>query len=207
MKNSAIGITAILMLASGCAGQPYAPDAAIAGLPQPELTGSEINAVLRTATIYVKDWDASLRFYTEYLGYTSLGIRPIEEAKSLESIGAPAGSTARIMYMRPVNSRIARPFAGNYLALIEVIGPDVASYARPVSDPARAVAGEVVLAHQVVEIDRIYAAIQADPAVKLGSALTLSGSGASRSFSVIDPNGVRVEIFEYAQGKEPTVNP
>ncbi|MEP3224719.1 MAG: VOC family protein [Parasphingorhabdus sp.] len=174
----------------------------------PKSNADVINAVLRTATIYVKNWDSSVRFYTEYLGYKLLVENEITDEKSLTTIGAGPKMKARIAYLKPVNNRIERPFSGNYLGLIEISGPgaDDGAYRR-ISDDASAAKGEIVLAHQVVGIKRVYAAMQADEKIQIIAPLSPSGAGLSQSFSVLDPNGVRVEIYEYAPGKEPKRNP
>lgn len=161
----------------------------------------QINAAPRTAAIYVKDWDASVRFYTEYLNYEVMGGGPIERPKSLEAVGAQEDDTARILYLRPRNARIEREFTGFGLALIEFSNEadDIPSLERPAANRGRAVHGEVALVHEVREVERIYAAMEADPKVTIVSPLSLSGTGLSRSFSVIDPNGVRLEIYEFVQ--------
>lgn len=166
------------------------------------------NAVLRTASIYVKNWDASMRFYRDYLGYELMGEQPVTAQKSLDAIGVGEDGTARIAYLKPTNSRIKRPFAGTYMALIELGGPALEgrSYERAV--PAtHAIRGEIILVHEVAGIDGIYTAMEQDAAVTMVSPLSLSGTGRSRSFSVIDPNGVRIEIYEFNPEKEPAENP
>lgn len=166
------------------------------------------NAVLRTASIYVKNWDASMRFYRDYLGYELMGEQPVTAQKSLEAIGISEGGTARIAYLKPTNNRIKRPFVGTYMALIELGGPALEgrSYERA-APVTRAVRGEIILVHEVAGIDDIYAAMQQDAAVTVVSPLSLSGTGRSRSFAVIDPNGVRIEIYEFNPEKEPAKTP
>lgn len=166
------------------------------------------NAVLRTATIYVKDWEASMRFYSGYLGYEVMAELPVTARKSLDTIGVGEDGTARIAYLKPRNEQIQRPFAGNYLALIEVEGPALAGRTYNRDTPVtHAIRGEIVLAHQVVGIDRVYDAMMQDGDVTIVATLGLSGTGQSRSFSAIDPNGIRVEMYEYIRGKEPAENP
>lgn len=167
-----------------------------------------INAVLRTATIYVKDWEASMRFYRDYLGYELMGEQPVTAQKSLDTIGVGEGGTARIAYLKPRNDWIKRPFVGTYMALVELGGPALEdrSYER-VAPATQAIRGEIILVHEVAGIDGIYAAMQQDATVMVVSPLSLSGTGRSRSFSAIDPNGVRVEMYEYNPDKEPAENP
>ncbi len=206
-RASGLGVAAVTLLAV-CVSFPQAQaddqEAEQITAGKPDVT----NAVLRTATIYVKNWDASLRFYSQHLGYSILVERTIDAEKSLRTIGARPGEKARIVYLKPNNSEIERPFAGNYLGLIEISGAerDESQYQRA-EDLSVGIKGEVVLAHQVVGIDRIYEAMQEDDSVHVVATLSLSGAGQSRSFSVIDPNGVRVEIYEYLAGNEPKENP
>lgn len=166
------------------------------------------NAVLRTATIYVKDWDASMRFYRDYLGYELMGEQPVTAQKSLDTIGVGDGGTARIAYLKPTNDRIKRPFAGTYMALVELGGPALEGRSYERAAPAtRAIRGEIILVHEVAGIAGIYEAMRQDAAVTVVSPLSLSGTGRSRSFSAIDPNGVRIEMYEYVPEKEPAENP
>lgn len=172
-----------------------------------ETEKGNVNAVLRTATIYVKDWDASIKFYTHYLGYETLGILPVEDKKSLKTIGVEGDVQARIAYLKANSSLIDRPYNGSYLGLIELSGQDFdnAVYERK-GESSAAVLGEIVLAHQVVGIDEIYDAMLKG-GINIISSLGRTSRGAARSFSAIDPNGIRIEIYEYLDGLEPTEDP
>ena len=97
-RASGLGVAAVTLLAV-CVSFPQAQaddqEAEQITAGKPDVT----NAVLRTATIYVKNWDASLRFYSQHLGYSILveprsfgGIfRPLSSARQ-ECCNPNAGS-------------------------------------------------------------------------------------------------------------------
>lgn len=178
--------SALALGAAACVTpEPAAPDL------QPDSNAT--NAVLRTAAIYVKDLDASLAVYTDYLGYEVMGQQPVTSEKSRQTIGAATGVDANIAYLAPRNDRLTRPHAGNGLALIELSSAaDRAATSTPA--PAR---GDIMLVHEVAGIKEMYAAMSADPLVEVLTPLSPSGTGKSLSFAALDPNGIRLEIYEY----------
>lgn len=169
--------------------------------PPSEQDETSTNAVPRTSAIFVKDWDASIRFYTSYLGYEASEVSAIESAKSRATLGIPEGVAARIVYLRPVQNRITRPWTGSGLALIDVGDPasEPATQDRLPANRGRAIRGEIALVHEVVEIQRIYEAMQHDEKVTIVVPLGPSATGRSQSFSVIDPNGIRLEMYEFVE--------
>ena len=66
-------------------------------------------------------------------------------------------------------------------------------------DPNRnPIASETMMAYVVTGLDEIERKIKAAE-IPIVAPLALSGTGRSRTLSVIDPNGVRVQFYEYVK--------
>ncbi len=150
-------------------------------------------AQLRSASFVTHDIEASVAFYTEYLGYKVLGRSEITAPKSRAVVGAHSESTVRYVSLAPAMwTRETSDYAG--LSFIEIPEADGSPFDQ---DPTRASrAAEPILAHRVTNIDEIARRMAADD-VPIVTPLGLSGSGKSRSMAVLDPNGLRVELYEY----------
>ncbi|MEM7502568.1 MAG: VOC family protein [Pseudomonadota bacterium] len=150
-------------------------------------------AQLRSASFVTSDIEASVAFYTEYLGYKVLGRSEVTAPKSRAVVGAQTESTVRYVSLAPAMwSRDNSDYAG--LSFIEIPEADASPFDQ---DPTRASrAAEPILAHRVTNIDEI-ARRMAEDNVPVVTPLGLSGSGKSRSMAVLDPNGLRVELYEY----------
>ena len=150
-------------------------------------------AQLRSASFVTHDLEASVAFYTEYLGYRELGRSEITAEKSRQVVGATGDGTVRYVSLAPAMwSREDNAYAG--VSFIEIPESDASPFDQNAARPSRG--GELILAHRVTNIDEI-ARRMADDDVPIVAPLSLSGSGKSRSMAVLDPNGIRVEMYEY----------
>lgn len=150
-------------------------------------------AELRSASFVTNDLDASVRFYTSYLGYRELGRSNITAAKSRLVVGAKGDAVVRYASLAPAKwSKENSTYAG--VSFIEIEGAKGSPFDQNGTRASRA--GELVLAHRVWNIDEIARRMKED-GVPIVAPLGLSGSGKSRSMAVLDPNGVRVEMYEY----------
>lgn len=158
-----------------------------------QLTRTQPTAQLRSSSFVTLDLDASVAFYTTYLGYKELGRSEITADKSRQVVGAIRPGTVRYVSLAPAAwTRENNAYAG--ISFIEISDADASPFNQ---DGARASrAGELVLAHRVSNIDEI-ARRMANAGVPVVAPLGLSGSGRSRSMAVLDPNGIRVEMYEY----------
>ena len=157
------------------------------------LTRTPPTAQLRSASFVTLDLDASVAFYTTYLGYKELGRSEITAAKSRQVVGATGTDTVRYVSLAPAMwSRENSTYAG--ISFIEIPAADASPFNQDGTRPSRA--GELVLAHRVSNIDEIDRRMRAAN-VPIVAPLGLSGSGRSRSMAVLDPNGIRVEMYEY----------
>ena len=150
-------------------------------------------AQLRSASIVTLDLDASVHFYTEFLGYQVLGRSEITAEKSRRVVGAKGDETVRYVSLAPsMWTREDNKYAG--ISFVEIRAAAASPFRQ---DSARASRGaEMILAHRVTGIDEIAARMRAAD-VPIVAPLGLSGSGKSRSMAVLDPNGIRVEMYEY----------
>lgn len=157
---------------------------------------SETNAFLSTAMIYVKDWDASLSFYTGYLGYTVTGESEVTDNKTKDSLGMEHSSTGRFAFLAPKQEYLRKNHIGKNgnIGIIEVRSDKLIEYERMMNS-IRAVKGEVLMVFEVDDIDKIWK-MMTSGGIQVVSELSVSESGRSRAFAVIDPNGLRVELLE-----------
>lgn len=150
-------------------------------------------ANLRSASFITLDLDASVAFYTKYLGYKELGRSEITAEKSRRVVGAVADGPVRYVSLAPAMwTREDNKYAG--ISFIEIGVAEASPFDQDAGRASRA--GELVLAHRVTNIDEIARRMAAD-GVPVVAPLGLSGSGKSRSMAVLDPNGIRVEMYEY----------
>ena len=150
-----------------------------------------LGAQIRAATFITADLDASIAFYTDYLGFRELRRSDVEAAKSRRVIGLEGTDPALYVSLAPADWT---PDSG--LAGISFIGIEPTAEA-PVPDPARAArGGEVILSSRTVGLEALSRRFAAD-GVPVIAPYGPSGSGRSMSMAVLDPNGIRVELYEY----------
>jgi catechol 2,3-dioxygenase-like lactoylglutathione lyase family enzyme len=151
------------------------------------------DALLRSASMITRDLEASVRFYVHYLGYVELGRSEVTAPKSRQVVGAASDGTVRYVALAPPESRGSRDAVAG-ISFVEIPGAAPSPFALEPGRRSRA--GELILAHRVRGIDEIARRMRAD-GVPIVAELGPSGSGRSRSMAVLDPNGVRVELYEY----------
>ncbi len=152
-----------------------------------------ITAKISSASMITHDLEASIDFYTQYLGYKVLGQKEITSEKSRKVLGALGSETVRYASLGPANWSKDRPdFAG--ISFAEIKSAAISPFDQDSSRSSRA--GELILAHRVTNIEEISRRMIAD-GVPIITPLSKSGSGRSMSMAVLDPNGIRVEMYEY----------
>lgn len=153
----------------------------------------EPQARLGSVSMITHDLDASIEFYTRYLGYKVMGTSLIDTPKPRRVVGATGNQTVRYVSLAATGLEQNNP----PLTRISFIEIKQASRHKGNQNAKRASAiGDAVLAHRVVNIDLINQRIIADD-IPIIAPLGLSGSGKSMSMAVLDPNGIRVEMYEY----------
>ncbi len=154
-----------------------------------------IEGTLRSASFVSNDVDACVAFYRELLGYAVIGESTITAEKSRQVVGAVGDNKVlRYVSMAPAGWTIENPDLRAGVSFIQIEGAEPTPFDQ---DGARASrAGELILAHRVQNIAEIARRAEA-MGVPIVAPLGKSGSGKSTSMAVLDPNGVRVEMYEY----------
>lgn len=152
-----------------------------------------VSATLRSASMVTNDLEKSAAFYIDYLGYRELGRSEVTADKSRQVVGATGTDAVGYISLVPAGwSKETPENAG--ISFVEMPKADASPFDQNGARPARA--GELILAHRVTNIDEIERRMRAD-GVTFVAPLGLSGSRKSRSMAVLDPNGMRVEMYEY----------
>lgn len=149
--------------------------------------------ILRSASFVTRDLDKTVAFYTELLGYKVLGQSEITAEKSRQVVGAKGTETVRYVSLAPAAwTKEDNKYAG--ISFIEIRGAKASPFDQDPTRPSRE--AELVLAHRAVNINEI-ARRAAEAGIPVVAPLGLSGSGKSKSMALLDPNGIRVELYEY----------
>jgi len=169
---------------TACASAPLQPV-----LP-PE---TAITANLGSASFITRDLDKSVAFYERYLGYKVLGRSEVTAAKSRQVVGAVGNSVVKYVSLVPAPWTPKKShFTG--ISFVEIPESPPNAFSQNAARPSHA--GELILAHRVTNIEDINRRIIA-AGVPIIAPLGKSGSGKSMSMAFLDPNGIRVEIYEY----------
>ncbi len=164
--------------------------------PKEDITNANtISAKLSGTAFVTKNLEASIKFYVDILGYKELGRRNLEDARSLSNFGIVNGGSALYVSLAPAAfSRENRNFSTLNFVEIQDAEENVLQ-----QDPNRGpVASETMTAYVVTGLDEIERKIKA-AGIPIVAPLALSGTGRSRTLSVLDPNGVRVQFYEYVK--------
>jgi len=158
--------------------------------PEPVVEGT-----LRSASFVTNDIDACIAFYSQLLGYAVIGDSIISAGKSRQVVGATGDrKVTRYVSMAPKGWTIENQDLRAGVSFIEIEGAAPSPFDQDGARPSRA--GELVLAHRVTNIEDIARRAEA-LGTPIVAPLGKSGSGKSMSMAVLDPNGVRVEMYEY----------
>ena len=151
---------------------------------------------LANPVLMVKDLDASTRFYTEVLGYEVVGGGEITAEVSRRTVGANRKQTTRSVYLRSARLK-ERDLPPSGLALVYIADGDLAQLDRG-SDPDDAVQGEIMLSLVVEGLADVLQRMK-DGGYTILNDLQPSSSGKSMIASALDPNGIRLEMYEYVE--------
>lgn len=161
-------------------------------------SSSDIAAHISGTAFVTTKLDTSVQFYTSLLGYRERGRRLIDSEATTSVFGVPTGTALEYVVLVPAEFSEANPnFPGlNFVGI---------SNAAPIGlseDPTRAPkAGELVMAFEVTNLDAIYAQIVSNN-VTIVAPRALSETGKSETITILDPNGIRVQLYEYVTVKK-----
>ena len=154
-----------------------------------------VEGTLRSASFVTNDIDACIAFYSDLLGYHVIGDSTITAEKSRMVVGAHGDrKVLRYVSMAPTGWTIENQDLRAGVSFIEIEGAAATPFDQDASRPSRA--AELILSHRVKNIDEIARRAEA-MGIPFITPLGKSGSGKSTSMAVLDPNGVRVEMYEY----------
>ena len=154
-----------------------------------------ISSKLSGTAFVTKNLEASLSFYIDIVGYKELGRRKLGDPRSLSNFGISTADSALYVSLAPAAfSKENRNFST--LNFIEV--NNAKENQLDLNPKRRPLQGETMTAYVVTGLDEIARKIKA-AGIPIVAPLALSGTGRSRTLSVIDPNGVRVQFYEYVK--------
>lgn len=156
---------------------------------------SNIRAALSNPILITRDLDASVNFYLSCYGFERTGGGEITADVSKRTVGAAEDQTARSVYIRAKPLQTREPRLTGF-ALIEIEGGDALPELPRVTGDNAAIRGEVILSLIVESIDDIVTCSEANGGTIL-NAPEPSSSGKSMIASLVDPGGVRIEMYEY----------
>jgi catechol 2,3-dioxygenase-like lactoylglutathione lyase family enzyme len=156
----------------------------------------DIRSGLRTAALIVCDMDESLAFYRDIWGYRIVVEKRVTDATSNETLGLDGYDGFRLIYLKPKADFPGHPFAASDISLAQPFGGTPIKKPTDVCDGKKTRIGQIVMSQQVQGLDAIAAKVKAGGYCVVSS-LRHSATGQSRTSAVLDPNGIRVEIFEY----------
>ena len=146
--------------------------------------------------LMVKDLEESTKFYTEVMGYEVVGGGDIEAAVSKHTVGAIRDQKTRSVYLRSA-SLLQRDVPPSGLALVHIDDDGLPQMGRG-KDPNDAVQGEIMLSLVVEGLEELLARLS-DAGYTVLNGLQPSSSGKSNIASALDPNGIRLEMYEYVE--------
>ncbi len=144
-------------------------------------------------TFVTTDLEASIAFYSKYMDYTLRARREIKNPAGLSVFGLPDTAVIEYANMVPAEySEATRNFVHLNFAGIR----EAESEAYDESPSRVPVSGETVMAFSVTGLDETAKAMESD-GVRIVVPLALSASGRSLAITVLDPNGVRIQLYEF----------
>lgn len=158
-----------------------------------------ITAHLSGTAFVTTKLDASVEFYKSILGYVERRRVQIDSEATTSVFGADPGTVVDYVVLVPAQfSEEAPAFPG-----LNFVGFSVdASLDLPL-DPKRAPRGsELVMAFEVTGLDKIHEKVERD-GIPVVTPIALSATGKSRTITILDPNGYRVQLYEYVAIKCP----
>lgn len=151
----------------------------------------------RTTNFVTHDLDATIKFYTKHLGMEKAYSAEVKSAKARETYGVKGDAKLTVVGLKPPNlSDEKKDYAGFVFVAIE---GENKQHVNRAPDYLLAV-GSLVLSHRVQNIDEIERRMK-EAGVPIVSALSSSSTGKSRSMTVVDPNGIRIETYQYIANK------
>ncbi len=151
-----------------------------------------ISAKLSGAAFVTKNLEASVKFYTSFLGFKVHKRITIDSPAGIAPFGLSGDKKLRYVALLPAEWSVEKPYFPG-LNFIEIIEAE----ANPFSQGAKrkSMEGEVMKAYSVVGLVEIADQMKKEK-VPIVTPLAPSATGKSMTLTVIDPNGIRVQLYE-----------
>lgn len=152
-------------------------------------------ARLSGTTITTTDLEATVRFFVELLGFREAGRRQLDAPASLAVFGMSADRPVRYVSLVPGEWSEDDPYRFSGVNIVELAPQAEEADLAPLRPP---IAGEITLAYSVTGLEAIKERVieRADPIV---TPFAKSGTGRSMTLTVLDPNGIRVHLYEFLE--------
>ncbi|MDJ0709494.1 MAG: VOC family protein [Woeseiaceae bacterium] len=184
MKRSLFALLVPIIFGSSAFSQEHLPE------PQARLSGT---------TIVTSDLEQSVHFYSTLLGFRETRIRQLTGSANLAVYGiSDEDATVRYTALLPAEWSKDNVYLSS-LNFVEIVGAVSSAQER---DADRApMQSEIILAYRVENIEEILRRAKAleTPIV---SPVLPSESGKSVTATMLDPNGIRVYLYEYVEDPE-----
>lgn len=156
-----------------------------------------ITARLSGTTITTSDFETTVRFYVDLLGFKETRRRALEAPASRGVFGLT--DQANVMYaaLTPHEWTQDNPYLSS---LNVVVVPTDLSDGVARETGRRPYQGEVTLAYRVTGLEQIHEQVVAN-GVPVVTPLATSATGRSRTLTILDPNGVRIHLYEYPEAE------
>lgn len=166
--------------------------------PAPTETAS-ISAHLSGTAFVTTQLDASISFYEDLLGFQERRRTQLTTDAGTAVFGAAAGSVLDYVVLVPAAFSEEAPTHPG----LNFVGISRAPALSLPQDPTRAPhSGELVMAFEVTNLEAIRKLAE-EREIPIVTPVALSATGKSRTLTLLDPNGIRVQLYEYVKTGDP----
>lgn len=154
-------------------------------------------ARLSGTTIVASSLDKSIHFYTHILGFRETKIRQLDAPASRAVYGI--ASDAKVLYVPLLPTEFTRD--NPYLSSLNLIHiPDAKPSTKEIDSNRQPAISEIILAYRVTNLEEILRRVEAEK-VPVVTPYEPSATGKSFTLTILDPDGVRVHLYEYPESK------
>lgn len=160
-----------------------------------KITASEETAITATisgAAFVTKNLEESIDFYKNYLGFKERKRIKIDTPGGLANFGVTGDKSLNYVALVPAEFSKENPMLGiNFIEINEASN-------TPFSQDGKRtpIAGELMVAYAVKGLAEIERRMR-KASIPIVASLTPSATGKSMTLAVLDPNGIRVQMYEY----------
>ncbi len=157
-----------------------------------KITDEDINATVSGMAFVTKDLKASIKFYEDFLGFKERKRIQIDTPGGLANFGVTGQKSLTYVALVPATFSKENIIMG--INLIEI--PEAAETQLKQMGARAPIASELMVAFSVKNLKKIEKMMQANN-IPIVAPLTPSATGKSMTLAVLDPNGVRIQMYEY----------